>query len=167
MAKFRDKNSKLIEVLKETGIVGLSCKKTGINRSTFYRWARDIPDFKIAADTALVEGKENTCDMAKSMLLKKVKDGSMDAIKYFLSNNDLQYIQKRTVFVEPMTSEDRRLVETIRKRQAAMREEKKEEAEYKRDPVLEEIMKKLSPEEQDFLLDTLDEEMRKISHGLF
>lgn len=166
MAKFNDKNSKLIEALRETGIVSYACKKVGINRSTFYRWWDTIPSFRAAAEEAIAEGIKNICDLAKSMLIKKVKEESMDAIKYVLSNNDPQYTPKRTVFVEPMTSEDRRLIKTIRSRQALAEEEAKKEIENPRNMKLEEIMKKLSPEERELLLDIYEEDMRQIRHGL-
>ena len=169
MSKFSSNNSKLIETLRETGIVSYACKKAGINRATFYRWLASVHSFKVAADRALVEGRENICDMAKSMLIKKAKEGSMDAIKYILSNNDPQYIPKRTVFVEPITSEDKRLIETLRARQTEKQKEDNEARMYERtkNPVLEKVIKKLSSEEQEFMLNLIEEEISKRSSGLF
>lgn len=51
-----DKNKELvIQQLKKTPIVQVSCEKVGIGRATFYRWKQEDQDFATMADEALLE----------------------------------------------------------------------------------------------------------------
>ncbi|KKQ45979.1 MAG: hypothetical protein US63_C0008G0017 [Candidatus Moranbacteria bacterium GW2011_GWC2_37_8] len=80
----------LLEKLRETHILGVACKKASISRAAYYRWRED-KEFAIEADEALREGKETMNDFAESQLMKKVAEGNMHAIKYFLGYNKNEY----------------------------------------------------------------------------
>ena len=97
----RDIRNKVLEILSETPLVNYACKKVGISRMTFYRWRKDNLDFRTEADRLLSLGRENVGEMAEASLIKNIKDGKMDAIRFFLQNNDPRYMAKRTVYVEP------------------------------------------------------------------
>lgn len=88
---------KLLEELEKTGNVYFACLKTGVPRSTFYRWCKKFPEFKALTKAVIKNGRENSCDIAEYALMKKVKEGDFNAIKYLLSHNSPRYKpQKQT-----------------------------------------------------------------------
>ena len=97
----RDIRNKILEILSETPLVNYACKKVGISRMTFYRWKKDNLDFRKEAERLLLLGRENVGEMAEAALIKNIKDGKMDAIRFFLQNNDSRYMTKRSIYVEP------------------------------------------------------------------
>lgn len=93
--------SRFIEVLSETPLINHACKKTGIARSTVYRWLKDIPEFRNAVEDTLKIGRENVAEIAEGKLMKMIHEGNYKAIRYYLDNNSPRYMPKRTVFVLP------------------------------------------------------------------
>ena len=84
----------LLEQLKKTPIVQIACEKTGIGRTTFYRWKKEDADFKNSADTALKQGKSLVNDMAESQLLGAIRDGNMTAIIFWLKHHHNEYANR-------------------------------------------------------------------------
>ena len=95
MARHSDDKSKLIRILEETPLVNYACKKVGIGRTTFYRWVHSNPDFRREVERAIESGRSQWIEVAESALMKNVKNGTMDAVKFFLVNNAEQYAPKR------------------------------------------------------------------------
>lgn len=95
MARHSDDKSKLIRILEETPLVNYACKKVGIGRTTFYRWMHSNPDFRREVERALESGRAQWNEVAESSLMKNVKNGMMDAVKFYLVNNDERYTPKR------------------------------------------------------------------------
>lgn len=87
---------KLLSELEKSGNIYFACNKTGVDRSTFYRWKKEDQSFRKSADQAVRSGRENMCDLAEHALLLNVKDKKMEAIKYVLSHNSPTYRPKRT-----------------------------------------------------------------------
>jgi hypothetical protein len=58
-----------------------ACKAIGISRQTYYNWIDNIDSFS----SLMNEAKEEKIDFAESALMKKVKEGNVRAIIYFLS----------------------------------------------------------------------------------
>ncbi|MDD4931164.1 MAG: hypothetical protein PHG66_03370 [Candidatus Colwellbacteria bacterium] len=87
---------KLLKELEKSGNVFLSCLKTGIDKSTYYRWRNSDKEFRKLAGQAIQRGRENNCDIAEHALMLKVKDKDMTAIKYVLGHNDQRYKSKQT-----------------------------------------------------------------------
>ena len=85
---------KIVESLDRTPIVEVACSKAGINRATFYRWMQEDPVFKKQAEEALERGREKTNDVAESQLITSLKNGNMNAVKFWLSNNNTRYKRK-------------------------------------------------------------------------
>ncbi len=106
MARFSDEKNQLIQILMETPMVNLACKKVGIGRATYYRWIKDNPRFKKEVNRALEYGRSYWNEIAESGLLKNIKNGDMSAIKYFLSNNDKRYTPKRSIYVPALDIKD-------------------------------------------------------------
>ena len=87
---------KLLAELEKNGNVTISCLKSGVNRSTLYRWKQQSDEFKESAELAERIGRENNCDIAEQSLLLKVKEKDLGAIKYLLSHNSPKYKGKET-----------------------------------------------------------------------
>ncbi len=100
MARHSDEKSKLIQILEETPLVNYACKKIGMGRTTFYRWMKSNLQFKKDVEHALQNGRFQWSEIAESALMKNVKNGKMDAVKFYLTHNDKRYIPKRAVFMK-------------------------------------------------------------------
>ncbi len=88
---YEEPKKKLLEELEKTGNVYFACLKTGVPRSTFYRWCKKFPEFKALTKAVIKNGRENSCDIAEYALMKKVKEGDFNAIKYMLTHNSPRY----------------------------------------------------------------------------
>ena len=84
----------LLEQLKRTPVVQIACEKTGIGRTTYYRWRKQNQEFAQHADQALIEGTLLMNDMAESQLLAAVKNNNFQAIKFWLQNHHPTYGHK-------------------------------------------------------------------------
>lgn len=89
-------------MLSETPLVSLACKKTGISRSTFYRWYKDDIKFRELVLETLDSGRKNITDLAESMLIKEIQRGNMNSIRFWLQHNEPRYKPVRTTYVEPI-----------------------------------------------------------------
>ena len=78
----------LVVQLRKTPIVQIACERTGVGRSTYYKWRTNDHIFGRAADRALEAGKFFINDLAKSKLLQLIKDGNLTAIIFWLKHND-------------------------------------------------------------------------------
>jgi hypothetical protein len=75
------KKEKFIEIFELSACnVSLSCKKAKIARQTFYNWIEEDSDFA----EKIAEAQEGILDMAESMLLKKVREGSTSELIFLL-----------------------------------------------------------------------------------
>lgn len=90
-----DKNKELlIEQLKKTPIIQISCEKVGIGRATFYRWKQEDQDFATRADEALAEGSSLVNDVAESQLMSAIRDKNLTAIIFWLKHHHSTYATK-------------------------------------------------------------------------
>lgn len=81
----------LIDQLKKTSIVQITCEKTSISRATYYRWRKEDADFAKQADEAIIEGALLVNDMAESQLITAIKDRNMPAITFWLKHHHPTY----------------------------------------------------------------------------
>lgn len=97
---------KLLAEIAKSGNVYLSCMKTGVDKSTYYRWCKEDKGFKKEANLAQRQGRENNCDVAEQSLMLLVKDKKLEAIKYVLGHNSPRYKPKKTnnVVIEHRTA---------------------------------------------------------------
>jgi len=87
-----DKNKELIiQQLRKTPIVQVSCEKVGIGRATFYRWKQEDQDFSTKADEALLEGSLLVNDVAESQLMSAIRDKNLTAIIFWLKHHHPNY----------------------------------------------------------------------------
>lgn len=129
-----DKNKELlIQQLKKTPIIQISCEKVGIGRATYYRWKQDDLDFATQADEALLEGSLLVNDVAESRLISAIKDKNLTAIIFWLRHHHPNYATKVEVTArlkadnEILTPEQEELVTRALKLASLIPEAKEEE----------------------------------------
>ncbi len=81
-----DEKKKLLEALKENHIVLAACRKTGIGKSSYYRFRKDDPKFAKKADEAIREGVALVNDAAEGTIVGAIKERSVDAAKFWLKH---------------------------------------------------------------------------------
>jgi transposase-like protein len=81
----------IIEQLKKNPIVQVACDRSGLPRSTLYRWKKQFKKFGKEVDEAIMQGKYLVNDMAESQLMSAIKDGNITACIYWLKNNHKDY----------------------------------------------------------------------------
>lgn len=129
-----DKNKELlIQQLKKTPIIQVSCEKVGIGRATFYRWKQDDLGFATQADEALLEGSLLVNDVAESQLISAIKDKNLTAIIFWLRHHHPNYATKVEVTArlkadnEILTPEQEELVTRALKLASLVPQAKEEE----------------------------------------
>jgi ACT domain-containing protein len=119
----------LVEQLRKTPIVQVSCEKLGISRATYYRWKKRDPKFAENAEIALQEGAQLINDMAESQLISAIKEGNLTGIIFWLKNHHRNYSPKLEVTTRdgdiPLTEEQKILIK--KSLTMAYRDNKKED----------------------------------------
>jgi len=95
------KKKAFIEVLRNNaGNIKLSCEKAGIGRTTYYNWIDDDKDFEKEVSNV----NEELVDFAESQLMKKIQDGNLTAIIFFLKTKGQTrgYIEKQYIHQKQM-----------------------------------------------------------------
>lgn len=87
----KHQKEQILEQLKKTPIVQTACAKAGVGHSTYYAWRKTDKIFAAEADRAKAEGKSFINDMAESQLIRKIGEGHVTAIIYWLKNNHADY----------------------------------------------------------------------------
>lgn len=94
--KIQHTKKALIEALeKSLGVVTTACKLVGVNRSTFYQYVKDDPEFA----EAVKDIDEVTIDFAESQLHKQIKNGNTTATIFYLKTKGKKrgYIEKTEI----------------------------------------------------------------------
>ena len=84
----------LLEQLKKTPITQIACERTGIGRTTYYRWRKENPNFAKRADEAIAQGEALITDMTESQLISLIKDRNFPAIQLWLRHHHPKYGNK-------------------------------------------------------------------------
>lgn len=85
---------KFLELIEEYPIVQSVCVKLNIPRSTIYEWFKKDPKFKTKVDEKIYTGIETMNDVAENALIKNVKDGKIESVKFWLTHNHDRYRNK-------------------------------------------------------------------------
>ena len=95
------KNKKMfLEQLAKSAVMQITCEKTGIGKSTIYRWREKDKEFSKEIDQAISEGNNLVTDMAVSQLISAIKEKNIGAIKFWLQNHSPEYMNKLHVTAE-------------------------------------------------------------------
>lgn len=95
--KIKKNKSLFIEQLKRNPNIQIACEKLDIGRSTFYRWQSEDSEFKHMVDQATLEGVHIINDLAESKLVLAIKDGNIQAIRYWLTHHNKNYSPKLNI----------------------------------------------------------------------
>ncbi len=93
MKKHKKKDEFLAE-LRKIPIIQVACEKTGISRTSLYRWKEEDKEFKEEIEKALVEGEAFVNDMSESQLLTMIKEKNWPAISFWLRHHHPKYANK-------------------------------------------------------------------------
>jgi hypothetical protein len=85
----------LLEELAKCPIVQVACERTSIGRATYYKWRVDDPEFRRVSNNAVDEGRKFVNDVAESQMIRKIKEGNMTSIIYWLKNNNSRYSERK------------------------------------------------------------------------
>jgi SOS-response transcriptional repressor LexA len=85
---------KILEHLKNIPIIEIACKKSGVSRSTFYRWRNDDHIFLRQTEEAMQNGIELMNDMAESQLISLIKEKKFQSIQFWLRHNHQRFLLK-------------------------------------------------------------------------
>ncbi|MEK7144417.1 MAG: phBC6A51 family helix-turn-helix protein [Patescibacteria group bacterium] len=84
----------VLEHLTKCCIVQLACERVGVGRSTYYKWLSEDKEFKGLANKAINTGREYLNDIAISGLLKKIQEGHLTALIFWLKNNHVWFAER-------------------------------------------------------------------------
>ncbi|HBP50811.1 MAG: hypothetical protein US68_C0007G0017 [Candidatus Shapirobacteria bacterium GW2011_GWE1_38_10] len=88
---------KVIKCLKTTPIVQIACQQAGISRATYYRWRKENEKFRKKSNVVLGNGTNFINDLAESQLIKKIKEGNLTAIIFWLKHHHQAYREKNII----------------------------------------------------------------------
>ena len=86
-----ESKAKFLETLRETPIIEVACKRSGVGRTTYYRWCREDSAFAQASGEAFKQGVDFICDMSETQAIQLVKEKKLPAIIFYLRNNSARY----------------------------------------------------------------------------
>ena len=84
----------VMDQLRKIPIVQLACERSGVSRSTYYRWRREDAKFKKATDEAMQDGEEMINDLSESQLITLIKEKNYPAISFWLRHRNDNYKNK-------------------------------------------------------------------------
>ena len=120
LAEETEKNKKaLVSQLRKTPIAQIACEKTGIGRSTYYKWRANDFIFARASDKAIDSGRFFINDMAESKLIKLIQDSHMPAISLWLRHNHPRYtslgriLKDFEILTETLSTEEKNIAEQM------------------------------------------------------
>jgi len=93
MRQEKDKQA-ILENLRKIPIIQIACERTGVNRSTYYRWRKTDSVFTKAADEAIKTGLALVNDLAESQLISAIRDQNMSGIIFWLKHRHRAYKNK-------------------------------------------------------------------------
>lgn len=91
LKKNKQLKNKLLEQLRRTPIVELSCQKAGISRQTFYRWKFEDAEFAKEIEKAIEDGRMLVSDLSESQVLSLIRDKNWQAISFWLKHHHPSY----------------------------------------------------------------------------
>ncbi len=86
-----ESKDKFLARLRETPIIEYACQKSGVGRTTYYRWRRKSGAFAQKCEEAQREGIDFINDMSESQLIQMIKERKLPAISLWLKHNHKRY----------------------------------------------------------------------------
>ncbi len=86
-----------LEQIRKIPIVQVACEKTGIARSTVYRWRDEDEEFRKKFEEALAEGEAMVNDMSEAQLISLIKEKNWSAISFWLRHRNPRFRERLEV----------------------------------------------------------------------
>jgi hypothetical protein len=80
--------------LRKMPIVHIACERTGIGRTTYYRWRKEDAEFSKKADEAMADSEAMITDLSESQLITLIKEKNWAAINLWLRTHHPKYGNK-------------------------------------------------------------------------
>ena len=87
----REIKKKFLEALRELPIIQYACTKSGIGRTTYYRWQGEDTVFAQKCEQALQQGRDFISDMSESQIIQLMKEKHYSASVFLLKHNSARY----------------------------------------------------------------------------
>lgn len=84
----------ILEQLRKFPLVTVACEKAGSSRATYYRLAKEDPEFKKMVEEAIENGFEYINDMSETQIVKLIQGGNLQAIALWLRAHHWKYSNK-------------------------------------------------------------------------
>lgn len=83
--------AQVIDILGQRRIMEVASKKTGVPRSTIYRWMKEDEEFSEQVEEARRLGTDQLIDRAELVIESKAMAGDLGAAKYILEHHSRDY----------------------------------------------------------------------------
>ena len=106
----------LLEQLRKTPVIETACQKTGVPRSTVYRWMKKSKTFARQIEVAMSEGRKFMIGVAENQLFSLIGEKSFQAIKLYLTTHSERYSNKLeltgnvSLKEKPLTKEQKKII---------------------------------------------------------
>lgn len=106
----------LCDELKQRPILQFACKKAGISRSQFYRWAKEDKNFATKVEEAQREGTEVVNDFSVSKLMTGINNDNLAAVFFWLRHRHPDFSNRLEVTTRheaayALTDEQKRVIQ--------------------------------------------------------
>lgn len=92
--KKNKKKKEFLAELRKIPIIQVAAEKTGLSRTSVYRWKDEDPEFKKEMEQAMADGEAFVNDMSESQLLTLIKEKDWSAISFWLRHHHSAYRNK-------------------------------------------------------------------------
>ncbi len=90
-----DKQKKIfLDHLRKIPIIQFACEKSGIGRTTVYRWKKRSKKFSEDMEKAIGEGEELINDMSESQLISLIREKNFAAVRFWLTHRNSKFREK-------------------------------------------------------------------------
>jgi hypothetical protein len=97
----KDTKKKFLEELEKEGLIIAACRRSGLSRSTFYRWKKEDREFSKQVTKSQKIGRDNVNDLCDFSTIQLIREKNFSTIKWYKSFNDKRYKPKpRRVIIE-------------------------------------------------------------------
>lgn len=103
----KDKTKDLfIEQIRRIPIIQVACEKSGIARSTAYRWRDEDEEFRKKLEEALAEGEALVNDMSEAQLISLIKEKNWPAISFWLRMRNPKFRERVEISAKIQSNEE-------------------------------------------------------------
>lgn len=83
-----------LENLKKIPIVMAACERSGVARTTVYRWRNESKEFAQMMDEAIAEGETLINEMSEGQLISLIRDKNFPALRFWLIHRNPKFRER-------------------------------------------------------------------------